>query len=107
LQTGSERRRHPRRKTNLKTTVTQKGITLSCRLVNLSSAGALIAASFHPSLGSRVDIDLPGLGAAGASVVRVTSAYIALSFDETVDIETVDGHDEPLAQPALAQAAAG
>lgn len=91
----------------MKTTVTQKGITLSCRLVNLSSAGALIAAPFHPPLGSKVDIDLPGLGAAGASVVRVTSAYIALSFDEAVDIETVDGRSDRLPQPAMAQAAAG
>ncbi len=42
---------------NLKTTVTLKGLTLACRLFNLSATGALIAASFHPPIGARVELD--------------------------------------------------
>lgn len=78
-----------RRNTNLKTTVTLEGITLACRLVDLSATGALIAASFHPPVGSKVELNLPGEGSAAAAVARVTSAYIALSFDQPIDLDAV------------------
>ncbi len=102
MQTGTERRRKHRRKTNLKTTVTLKGITLACRLVNLSTTGALIAASFHPPIGAKVELDLPGMGSAAAAVARVTSAYIALSFEEPIDLDAVAGNETAPTQVASA-----
>ncbi len=104
MQTGTERRRKRRRKTNLKATVTLKGITLACRLVNLSTTGALIAASFHPPIGAKVVLDLPGKGSTAAAVARVTSAYIALSFDEPIDLDAVAGTDHETAPTQAASA---
>ncbi len=96
-----------RRNTNLKTTVTLKGITLACRLVNLSATGALIAASFHPPIGAKVELDLPGKGSAAAAVARVTSAYIALSFEEPIELDAVagGGGDHQTAPTQVASAA--
>ncbi len=87
---------------NLKTTVTLKGLTLACRLFNLSATGALIAASFHPPIGSRVELDLPGKGSAAAAVARVTSAYIALSFEEPIELDAVAGNETAPTQVASA-----
>ena len=105
LQTGKDRRQRRRRKTDLKTTVTLKGLTLACRLVNLSTTGALIAASFHPPIGARVELDLPGRGPATAAIARVTSAYIALTFEEPIELDAADGNDRDTAPMQAASAA--
>ncbi len=76
----------------MKTTVNLDGFSRSCQLVNVSATGALIAASFHPRIGSEVELDVPGMGWATASVIRVTSAYIALSFDQPIDVTVVGVH---------------
>ena len=91
MQSGTERRSAGRRNTNLKTKVTLKGITIACQLVNISAAGAVIAASFHPAVGARVELDLPGNGSVTAVVSRVTSAYIAIAFDQPVDVDAIEG----------------
>ncbi len=101
-----EQRRSGRRKTNLKTTITSKGSMLACRLVNISADGALITASFHPPVGSSVELDLPGSGPVTATVVRVTSAYIALNFEAPVDVDMVAGEGASLGQTTAAQATA-
>ena len=88
----------------MKTTVTLKGITLACRLVSLSATGALIAASFHPPIGAKVELELPGKGPAAATVARVTSAYIALSFEEPIDLDAVAGNDHAAAPTQIASA---
>ncbi len=104
--TVTEQRHSGRRKTNLKTTVTSQGSILACRLVNISADGALITASFHPPLGSDVELDLPGSGPVTATVVRVTSAYIALNFDIPVDVDLVAGASASHGEGAAAQATA-
>ncbi len=103
---GTERRHARRRKTNLKTTVKLKGSTLTCRMVNISTDGALITASFHPAVGAEVEIDLPGNGPVTATVVRVTSTYIALNFGAPVDVELAAGDAAAGSAATLAQATA-
>lgn len=100
MQSGTERRSARRRYTNLKTTVTLKGLTIACRVVNVSAAGAVIAASFHPPVGARLELDLPGYGSATAVVSRVTSAYIAIAFDQPVDVDAIEGAGDDSANTA-------
>lgn len=88
----------------MKTTVNLDGFSRSCQLVNVSATGALIAASFHPRLGAEVELDIPGMGWATASVVRVTSAYIALSFDQPIDVAVVADANVHSHEPAPANA---
>lgn len=103
-ETAKERRFEHRRGTSLKTTLTQDGYARSCRLVNISTKGALIAASFHPRVGARVELDLPGYESTLATVTRVTSAYIALSFNEPVDIDLVTCNNATGNGPVIAAA---
>lgn len=90
----------------MKTTVTLKGSTLACRLVNISTDGALITAPFPPAVGSEVEIDLPGNGLVTATVVRVTSAYIALNFNAPIDVDLIAGDSASRSASAPAQATA-
>ncbi len=99
-----DRRRDRRWKVTLKTTVNLDGYSRPCQLVNVSARGALIAASFHPRLGTEVELDIPGMGWTSASVVRVTSAYIALSFDQPIDVAEVVDADVHSLEPALVNA---
>lgn len=80
----NERRRAPRHAVDLPTSVTIGGRRVPCRLANISQSGALIAASENLSVGSKVELDLPGAGPVDANVVRLTGSHAALMFPGVV-----------------------
>ncbi|MBI3708137.1 MAG: PilZ domain-containing protein [Proteobacteria bacterium] len=79
-----ERRSAPRRVVNLPTHVTVRGSRVACRLIDVSQGGALLAGKAELKYGSKVMLDLPGIGSVTASVVRVTPTHFALAFPGVV-----------------------
>ncbi len=83
---GEERRRYPRFAVDLPAHVIIGGKRVPCRLANVSSGGALIAAHAVLQLGTKVELDMPGTGTVSATVVRLTETHIGLMFPGVVVI---------------------
>ena len=79
-----ERRSAPRRVVNLPTHVTVRGTRVSCKVIDVSQGGALVAGRAEVKYGSKVMLELPGIGSVTASVVRVTPTHFALAFPGVV-----------------------
>jgi adenylate cyclase len=77
-----ERRASPRRKVDVPTEVTVNDQRLAATLVDISAAGALVAAPVSPAIGDKVEIIVPGIGPKAGSVIRVTPSSFALIFTD-------------------------
>ncbi len=84
LNTG-KRRRDSRHTTILKTRITFNEKSYPCQVVNLSETGALVQTPFHAPVGTRADISMPAWPLE-VQVVRVTSAYMAVTFTQAVEM---------------------
>ncbi len=62
---------------------------IACRLVDISAGGARIHAAARLEPGKRIQVELPGIGAVPATVVRATPDHVALAFPGVVLIGPV------------------
>ena len=53
---------------------------IACRLVDISAGGARIHAAARLEPGKTLQVDLPGIGAVPATVVRAAPDHFALAF---------------------------
>ena len=81
-----ERRTEPRLQIEAMSEVMVNGRTVVCKIVNISSGGALIESRAIPSLGSNVRLRIPGIGPTPATVARATSTYYAVMFITPIDV---------------------
>ena len=78
--TAGERRIAERHVVNLPNQIVVKDQRVDCRLVDVSSSGALLESDALATVGSDVALLLPGVGEIVGKVVRVSATHIALSF---------------------------
>ena len=78
--TLDERRIAERHVVNLPNKITIQDQRVDCRLVDVSTTGALLQTDALATVGSDVAVSLPGVGDIVGKVVRVTATHIALSF---------------------------
>ncbi len=57
-----------------------KGARVPCRVLNVSTSGALVDQVMGFPVGAHVEIDLPQVGRAIGVVVRATPTQVALAF---------------------------
>lgn len=84
-----ERRRAPRHQVDVATHVSVDNRRIACRLVDISAGGARIHAAARLEPGKTLQVELPGLGAVPATVVRAASDHVALAFPGVVLIGPV------------------
>jgi hypothetical protein len=80
--TGSDQRRHPRHDIPLPGFLHAGGVVVPCQARNISAGGALVQADAHLRLGDCATIKIPDFGSMTGRVVRVTSTFIGLSFND-------------------------
>jgi PilZ domain len=78
--TVGERRIAERHLVNLPNQIVVKDQRVDCRLIDISSSGALLETDQQAMVGSDVAVSLPGVGDMIGKVVRVSATHIALSF---------------------------
>ena len=81
---AKENRQSHRFPTKSMTRVTLNGRVIACRLMNISAGGAVVDAILNAPVGTSVILDIPGGDPAPGKVVRVTSSYTALAFEEKI-----------------------
>lgn len=85
----SERRQAPRHRVDVATHVSVDDRRIACRLVDISAGGARIHAAARLDPGRQIQVELPGIGAVPATVVRAAPDHIALAFPGVVLIGPV------------------
>jgi len=90
--TTGERRVAERHIVDLPNHIIVKNQRVNCRLVDVSSSGALLETDELASVGSDVAISLPGVGDIVGKVVRVSTTHIALSFPGVLAIAPLLEH---------------
>lgn len=80
--TQSEQRRHPRHDIPMTGFLHAGGVVVPCRVQNISAGGALVEAEARLRLGDWATIKIPDFGSMTGRVVRITSTFIGLSFND-------------------------
>ncbi len=87
--TVDDRRTAKRYAVDLPNQIVVKNQRIDCRLVDISSTGALLKSDQKATIGADVAVALPGIGEMVGKVVRVSSSHIALSFPGILAIAPV------------------
>lgn len=77
---NSERRAATRYAVNLPTHLVIQGVEAECRLIDISTSGALLKTNRAAVVGDKISVDLPGLGPTIGNVVRITDSHMAIAF---------------------------
>ncbi len=83
---GSERRRDRRYAVNLPQWILWKKKAVECRLVDVSSSGALLQSKSDMRTGDEIEMNLPDGTFARGRIVRATATHIALSFEGIIAV---------------------
>jgi hypothetical protein len=77
---SNERRAARRYAVNLPTHLVIQGVEAECRLIDISTSGALLKTDRAAVVGDKISVDLPGLGPTIGNVVRITESHMAIAF---------------------------
>jgi hypothetical protein len=77
---NAERRESSRYQANEAATLSYRGESFTCTVLNVSAGGALVESSFVPSVGAAVDLDVVKWGQFPAKGAHVTGDRLGLMF---------------------------